>query len=235
MIDLFTFSHAGGNSTFIAPLRNYLNKEINLKLFDYKGRGGRFNEALYDNLKDALDDAASYIINNRNSEEFAILGYSFGSTVCYYLYQFLNKMYCIQPKHIFFMSNVAPYVPDDDKELGMLPDDQFWSKIKEYGGIPEEFFEHQDLIDLYLPILRSDVNCEKLYKNDRILNIDCGMSVLYSPDDKHVDNNVERWKDCSKNDIKFYKYCGGHFFLKNNYEKVADVINKRLIVESNCV
>lgn len=192
MIDLFTFSHAGGNSKFFSSLTSMLNHNINCFTYEYKGRGTRFDEPLNDSMQEILEDAASFIIKNKKSEKFAILGYSLGSSVCYFLADYLMKKYLQYPSFIFFMANTAPYVHDEEKDIAFLSEEEFWHKMREYGGIPDELFLHKDILDLYSPILRSDLNCENEYKTETVNEITCNFSVMYSPEDEKVAENIYR-------------------------------------------
>ena len=192
MIDLFSFSHAGGNYNYFSNLIRNLNNNINYIPYEYKGRATRFDEPLSNGMEEILEDASSFIMKNKKSEKFSLLGYSLGSSVCYYLNDYLNKRYLEHPSHIFFMANVAPYVHDEEKDIGSLPDDEFWQKMREYGGIPDELFLHKDLLDLYLPIMRCDVNCEKEYKTETVKDINCNLSVFYSKEDEKVADNISR-------------------------------------------
>lgn len=107
---LYLFSHAGGNKKFFENLIEYLNLDIIAEAFEYKGRGERFGSECYKNPEELLDEATQYILDTKKCSNIALLGYSLGSTVCYKLYDYLKNKYNIQPVHIFFMANAAPYV-----------------------------------------------------------------------------------------------------------------------------
>lgn len=46
--------------------------------------------------------------------------------------------------------------------------------------MPQEFFEHEEIMDLFYPILKSDVMIEESCQTDKISKIDCDISIISS-------------------------------------------------------
>ncbi|MBQ0740931.1 hypothetical protein J9332_42320, partial [Aquimarina celericrescens] len=67
------------------------------------------------------------------------------------------------PKSLFFTGRGAPGFERSSKKRSILPKDQFWKEVNEIGGLPSEFFDHEDLLDLYYPIMKSDFKAVEDY------------------------------------------------------------------------
>lgn len=226
-IQIFCLPFAGGNSYFFNGLRPCLDSRIELVGIDPKGHGLRMEETPSGTMKEMVQDTAEEIMRKKRNVPFALMGYSLGSNVCYYLYFHLFKEYGFIPKHIFFMANVPPYAEEDEPPLSGLDDDAFLAGLNAYGGLNREFLENRELRELYLPVLRADVAiCENL-TGERVRYLNCDFSVLYADsDDKN--GKIAEWNQCALKGRSFYRMEGNHFFLQDNYENVARIVNDTL-------
>ena len=111
-----------------------------------------------------------------------------------------------------------------------LNDNEFLKYLRSLGGIPDEILYNEELCEIFLPILRSDmmaVNTAELVTDGRLIPVN--ISVLYGSNDNSVDKSVmDKWKETSSKQCEFLEFVGNHFFI-NQYEKeILELIEKRL-------
>ena len=223
---LFCLPYAGGSSLFYRELGSYLKPTIEMCAIDLAGHGMRMGEPLNSSMDQALDDVYGQMRQVGLDEPFALLGYSMGASIAYYLYFYLKER-GIRPKHLYFMANTPPYVPDDGVPSADLPDDEFLQEMSALGGLPQEVLECQELVDLFLPIMRADVRLEEGSLASGPQTIDCNMSVLYSTQDDEG-GQMEQWRRCAGRLCDFHQFEGTHFFMLDHYADVAEIINRTL-------
>lgn len=225
-VRLFCLPYAGGSSLFYKDLESYLNPSIELCAIDLSGHGMRMGETLSETMDKALDDVYEQMGQVGFDKPFALLGYSMGSTIAYHLYFYLKER-GISPRHLYFMANTPPYVPDEGVPSSTLSDDAFLKEMSDLGGLPQEVLECKELIDLFLPIMRADVRLEEASLTSEPSTIDCNMSVIYSTQDD-AGGKMEQWRRCAGRLCDFHQFEGTHFFMLDHYADVAEIINRTL-------
>ena len=224
---LITIPYAFGNANIFLELFHALEGKMNTTAVEYAGHGRRITDELHTKLEDVVSDVYEQIEGILDScEDYCLLGYSMGSTVAYYLYFFLKER-GISPKHLYFMANTPPYVPDEGVPSSELSDDAFLKEMSDLGGLPQEVLECKELVDLFLPIMRADVRLEESGLTSEPSTIDCNMSVIYSTQDDEG-GKVEQWRRCAGMLCDFHQFEGTHFFMLEHYADVAEIINRTL-------
>lgn len=222
-IRLFCLPYAGGSSLFYGELKKYLRPEVELCAIDLKGHGMRMGETPNVRMKDAIDDVCEQVRKVGTDWPFALLGYSMGSTLAYHLFFRLREQ-GLAPKHIFFMANTPPYVPDDAVPSSQLDDAAFLEGLSALGGLPQELLESKELLNLFLPIMRADVQLEEGGAVTGPAMIDCDMTIVYSSQDDQ-DGQMKQWRRCAGGSCDFHRFEGTHFFMLDHYAEVAEIIN----------
>src|SRR4051812_16907998 len=87
---------------------------------------------------------------------FAIFGHSMGAVLGYEVARRLLAETGHEPYRLFVSGHRAPHLPLLRPPLHRLPDNAFITGVKALNGTPPEVFEHEELLDLILPILRAD-------------------------------------------------------------------------------
>ncbi|CUU48846.1 thioesterase II family protein [Clostridium beijerinckii] len=223
---LFCIPYAGGSEVIYYKWKRYLNSSIYLEPIELKGRGKRFNEDFYENLEEAVEDILGNIKDNILYDEYAIYGHSMGSLLAYELYYKINKENLRLPKHIFFSGYKPPSIPRKERQIYLLPDDEFIKEVIELGGTPQEVEESKEMLQLFTPILRSDFKMldKYIYKKKKD-KIKCDISVLYGKEDDITLEDLLEWKNHGDKGFKVYNFEGNHFFINTNVENITKIIN----------
>lgn len=231
-VRLFCIPYAGGSSITYYRWKPYILPSIELIPIELSGRGRRFADPFYSSIEDAVEDVYKYILPYNDGVPYAIWGHSMGALITYELAHLFQDRGQLLPCHLFCSGTSAP----DRRHIGTvihnLPDDEFLAEIQQLEGTPKEFFENQDLIDLYTPVLRNDFRIVEQYifqKKESLLQTN--LSVLYG-DEEAFKDQVYEWKSHSSHLSNFYEFQGNHFFIFNHVMGISNIINKSLL-ESN--
>lgn len=232
---LFCLPYAGGSEAVYYKWKNYLHPSIELIPIELKGRGKRFNEIFYESLEEAVDDIFGNIKEKIINNEYAIYGHSMGSLLSYELYYEIEKMGIKKPKHIFFSGYRAPSIIKQKENIYTLPDYDFMKKVMELGGTPEELMKNQELLEIFIPIIRSDFKILENYKyKERENKIECNVSVLNGKQDTAIKfDEILEWKNHVSKGFKVYNFEGNHFFINSNVENITNIINATLVYKNH--
>lgn len=207
---------------------------IRIYPIEIPGRGTRFAQPLWEDIEVIVDDIFEIIKRDINNSLYAFFGHSMGTILIYELTRRIKNAGYSEPLHIFLSGRFPPHI-NEKKLISDLPDDQFKKEIFELGGTPKELIESQELFDVFLPILRSDYKAIENYKmkHERI-KWTSNISVLYGSHDKEiVEHEYNEWANYTEGTCEFYKYCGDHFFIHKNTDKILDLLNNTLVKEYN--
>ena len=81
------------------------------------------------------------------------------------------------PFHLFVSGRRAPQIKPDPPAHN-LPEDQFIEKMHSYGGTSEAFFQDQQLLDIFLPILRADFSLNDTYIYTEEKALECPITAF---------------------------------------------------------
>ncbi|MNC10014.1 Linear gramicidin dehydrogenase LgrE [compost metagenome] len=167
-----------------------------------------------------------------NGLPFAVLGHSLGAILAYELVRMIHNEMHSDPIHVFFSGRSPLHLTGWSKHH-LLPDDEFLEYLVALGGISHELQQHDDLLKLFLPIIRSDMQMVENYRLsvDNITPVQSNLSVLFGQEDT-IDNlkQLEHWALYSDADCRIEGFPGGHFFVTQNVSEVVAFINKTLQV-----
>ncbi|AIQ51352.1 thioesterase II family protein [Paenibacillus sp. FSL R7-0331] len=233
-IKLFCIPYAGGTSEVYWKWRKFLSNHIELCPVEIAGRGKRICEPLPQQFEDVTEDLASSIMNQLESNErYAIYGHSMGSLLAFETYYKLMEKGCHAPKHMFFSGREAPQSSHkSDKPICHdASDEQFLQVVLEYGGTSEEVVQNQELLQLFLPILRADFKITETYKHQgKKEKIACDLTVINGTNDRSIMNfDINEWRFHAEKKCNIKKVMGGHFFIiEDSMLYVVDIVNDAL-------
>ncbi|WP_143317582.1 thioesterase domain-containing protein [Clostridium sp. HBUAS56017] len=226
---LFCLPYAGGASTIYYKWKKIIDPRIEIRAIELKGRGSRYGENLYNDLSEAVEDIYKIIKEEITNDDYSIFGHSMGSILSFELYHKIIGEGMPRPKWMFFSGHRAPDFIKENK-IYKLPDKQFVNKVVEFGGTPNEVVENKELMDLVLPILKSDFRMLEEYicaKKERL--IECNVAVLFGKQDKITLDELKGWGKFVNKEINFYPFEGDHFFINHEYEKIIGIIEEKLL------
>lgn len=229
-LKLFCFPYAGGSAVVYQKWSRYLRPDIVVRAVELAGRGKRMSEKMYEDTQVAVEDIFQIIKEEMITGPYAFFGHSMGGMLAYELAQKIRRENLPAPAHIFFSARRPPHISkEEEKKYHLMETDVFKREIINLGGTPAEFFDHPELMELYLPLLKNDF---KLSETDlfegTIHPLDCNITVLSGKEDDLADADCEEWRVHTTQECTIHYFDGGHFFIKDYMEGVTTIINNTL-------
>jgi surfactin synthase thioesterase subunit len=231
-IKLFCFPYAGGSSMVYTKWKKFLGNIVDIEPMELAGRGKRMIEPLNNSLDEVVNDLYEKIIEKINVDTvYTMFGHSMGSTIAYELFYKLKENNKTLPVHMFFSGRFPPYI-SKQTNYHKLPDEEFINSLKRLGGIDSTFTSNKELMDLFLPIIKSDYKMveEYVYKEKKGA-INCNITILNGKRDSITnDVDMKKWCDCTNKNCKMYEFDSDHFFINSHMDDVLQIIQKTLLL-----
>jgi medium-chain acyl-[acyl-carrier-protein] hydrolase len=234
IIKLFCFPYAGGSAAMFNKWKPFLNTNSGIELVpvELAGRGSRVSEPLYIGLQEAVDDLYQIVSASIGNTPYAFFGHSLGGLLVYELAQKIKLLKNIpQPLHLFFSGKSAPDIERSrSKKYHLMDNDDFKLKVIELGGTPPEFFNHPELVEFFLPMLKNDFRLSEINLSEQSADpFECNISVFLGKDDCETsEEQASNWKMHTKGICTLHYFNGGHFFLHDEGIAIIELINNTL-------
>ena len=230
---LFCLPYAGGSAIIYREWKPFFASNIELAPVEYAGHGKRIMHPLYKDVQAAVEDVYDMLLAAvANGRPYAIFGHSMGAMLAYEVAQKLRSNNKPLPKHIFFSGRGAPHISAEKYKIyHKMSDGEFQAEIANLGGTPKEFFEHPELMEYLLPILKNDfMISDTAPVRAEIEPFDFPITVFVGKEEEDMDaEDVHGWRVHSRKTCVVYYFNGGHFFIKDEWEAMAGVVQGTLV------
>lgn len=226
---LFCFPYAGGGAAAYHPWAKLLPSDVELYAIRLPGRESRMREAPYVRLAPLVEDLAE-VLSPYLDEPFVFFGHSMGALIAFELARHLRRQNMTQPLHLFASGHRAPQIPDPDPPLYQLPDAEFVKEMRErYNGIPQPILDSNELLQLFLPVIRSDVTILDTYHYTDEALLECPISAYGGENDPWVSyDQLDAWRDQTQSTFSLRMYPGDHFYLQSAQASLLQVLTNDL-------
>lgn len=221
---LFCFPYAGGSATAYLGWEHLLPDDIELVAIQPPGRANRLNENLLTSVHEMAEEIAS-VIPPWLDRPYFMYGHSLGSVVSFELLHLLKARNLPLPKRFFCGARRAPHAPPRIAPIHDYPLDKFKLELKSLNGTPDVVLENSDLMEIFVPILRTDFKAAYVYHRDPNVKLECEVSAFCgSRDDKVIVEDMVGWQDHFHKPMDFRVFDGGHFFMDDGKALVVGAI-----------
>lgn len=225
---LFCFPYAGGGDLIFRDWHKGLPSGIEVRRVLLPGRGSRLREPLYNHLIPLVKAIAEALIGHVD-RPFALFGHSLGAMISFELARYLRDKYAIQPAQLFVSGRRAPQIPQIEPLTYNLPDDEFLCELRRLNGTPEEVLTQPELMELMLPILRSDFSLCQTYAYSAGAPLNCPIAAFGGIDDIETnDGQLEAWREQTTGFFSTQVFPGGHFFIHQMRPQLLQSLSDRL-------
>jgi surfactin synthase thioesterase subunit len=227
---LFCFPYAGGSAAVFNDWKPLVPDHLELVAVELAGRGRRIKDPHYDTIADAAADLYNIIKKDLDTAPYAFFGHSMGAAIALELAYKCIANYHNLPSHIFFSGRNAPHITrESEKMFHRMTEQEFRAEVVELGGTSKEFFEHPELLEIFLPLLRNDFKINETYTHQEGRQpLDCNITVLYSTADEMLTSDMEEWRKYTDKGFQAIPFEGDHFFISERAEEVIGTIDKIL-------
>ncbi len=227
-LKLFCLPFAGGGSISFRPWADLLPAPIELCAVEIPGRGHRLREPLQRRMHSLIPQIAQGI-KEELDRPYALFGHSMGTLLVYELTHFLLENGFPAPAHLFLSGRGAPHLPNRDKPIHQLPEHEFVAEIRKFNGTPKEVLEHEELMQLMIPILRADFEVCETYQYTQKPAFTIPITVFGGLQDEGATREeLEAWQEHTTAGFNLRMFPGGHFFLLQHQPTIVETIVRDL-------
>ncbi|TAF08676.1 MAG: thioesterase [Nostocales cyanobacterium] len=225
---LFCLPYAGGSAMVFRTWPNSLPPTIEVCPLELPGRGRQMNLPPYTKMQPLVKEIAENLIPYLD-KPFAIFGHSMGGLVSFELARLLRSDYNLTPFHLFISARNAPQVTPTKRPIYNLPDAEFWQEIRNFNGTPDDVIENEDIIQLFMPILRADFTVLDTYMYTEQPPFDFPISVFGGlQDPAFTDFELKAWQEHTTADFSLQMLDGNHFFLRSHEKLLLKTIYQQI-------
>lgn len=220
-MQLLCFPYGGGTTAAFRPWQERLAGSIRLHVPRLPGREARHGEPAIEDMAVLIDAlAATFPVE----PPYAMFGHSLGAIVAFELARWLRSAGRPAPVHLFVSGSPAPDLRRR-LDLGELPSDELWAKLRALDGTPASVLDSPDLRELVEPMLRADFLLSDRYAYTEQPPLSCPMTVLRGADDPGVSiAQAAGWARHTSGSCAIEAFDGGHFFIASARDRVVALV-----------
>lgn len=225
---LFCFPYAGGGASIYRGWAAALPGDVEVCPVQLPGRESRLRDQPFDRLE-PLIQAAADALSSHFTMPFVFFGHSMGAMIAFELTRELRRRGQTLPLHLFVAGRRAPQLPAREEPIHDLPDEEFFDKLRELNGTPEEVLQHAELMRLLAPVLRADFAVNETYELTPEEPFDLGLSAFGGLSDVEVTrDDLTGWQTHTRGRFKLRMLPGDHFFLHSARDLVLEATSRDL-------
>ncbi|TQV77391.1 thioesterase [Aliikangiella marina] len=225
-IKLLCFPYAGGSAATYLDWHNWLPQNVDLVAIQPPGRASRIFEPGYKNMHDLVDSLIEALYKELSSP-YILFGHSLGSRIAFELMNRCLAQNLPLPHRFIASGSRGPHLSPRITSIYRLPDAQFIEKLKSINGTPKEILENSELMELCLPMLRSDFELADKYKYSGDCVFDCPVSIFGGKSDSEISvDELKTWQKFFSKDITIELFAGDHFFIDSCKTSVISKVNE---------
>lgn len=228
-IRLFCFPYAGSGASVFARWRTRFAVDTEIFPVQLPGRENRISEPVPVTVHE-LAAQATEALRPMFDRKFAFFGHSLGSLVAYEIACNLQRTGYRMPEQLIASGHRAPTVPCPHEPTWELPDSEFRKRVLELNGTPKEVFEHPELLQLLMPLLRADFRLDECYTwapNHKPLA--CPITAIGGRNDGDVSEaDLKAWSHVTECEFEYAMNNGDHFFIHSEFDWLVRTVGQVL-------
>jgi surfactin synthase thioesterase subunit len=227
-VRLYCLAHAGGTAGIFHSWRKLLPPEVEICPIEYPGHGSRLGEPLLDSIEQVARTVADAITAGP-SVPYALLGHSMGSLVAFEACYELAARRAAMPRLLVVCGHRAPGAARTTPQMHNAPHAEFIAYLRELGATPPEVFSSPDLLDLVLPILRTDFRACETYRPQGRVRLPINIAAYGGLGDADAGRDeLLAWQYETAGECVVRMFPAGHFFVSDCADRVLAMLERDL-------
>jgi medium-chain acyl-[acyl-carrier-protein] hydrolase len=225
---LFCFPYAGGGAVIYRRWAESLPRSVEVLAVQPPGRGNRMREAPLLRVSAIVEALAAEVVPYLD-RPFAFFGHSLGALVAFELARRLRRERGVEPARLFVSGRRAPHVSSDDGVTHDLPATEFIAELRRLKGTPPEVLEHEELMELMIPLLRADFEVCETYEFEPGPPLACPVTAFGGIEDRDVTReHIAAWREHTTGPFLMRMLPGDHFFIHSAEATLLQVVAREL-------
>jgi surfactin synthase thioesterase subunit len=221
---LFCFHYAGGSAASFRDWQSLLPPYVEVVAVQLPGRENRFAEQAFQDMRPLTEAVADAMAAGELDTPYAFFGFSMGARVALAVTHLLRERGLPQPSSMFAASSCAPFLGLpvrgwNESDEGLI------AYLRELGGTAAEVFDSEELLDMYLPIVRADLTVVGTCPPRGGLPLAVPLRAFTGADDTQAPAGLMRdWYRETSAGFSLTTVSGGHFFDPAGTTQMIDEI-----------
>jgi len=229
---LYCLPYAGGGAALFRTWQNHLPANVEVCPIHIPGREMRFREPRFTSIERLVQTLAPAILPHLH-KPFAVFGYSMGGLIGFELIRELRRMGAPMPLRLLIAARQAPQLVATLSPLHRLPDNEFIEALQQrYGGIAYGALNNQEIRDVFMPLLKADIEMVETYQCRPEEPLDCPISVFGGLMDRITQPDLQAWQEQTRQPVFVQMFEGSHFFMQTAQADLLKVIGDQLSADS---
>ncbi len=218
-IRLYALPYAGGSKVLYYQMARALPASLDFRPLDVPGHGTRMDEKLCDSIREMAEDLLGTVLRDGN-DPYALMGYSMGGLIICEFLELARRRNVRMPEFLIIAACNPPHISEQSDPIYELSDEDFLNELAKMGGIEREDVEKLLEYRMFISVLKADFKAVHNYRGGLSSSAaDVDALILYSDEEKQY---VHDWSTCFSGKLVFRYHEGGHYFIRNDYESLAE-------------
>lgn len=211
-VRMFCFPYAGGNASTYLKWHELLPRNWELNIVQPPGRASRVFETPID-CPETMVKQICQQLEKKLDKPFLLFGHSMGSRIAFEVMCRFKQQNKPLPQVFVASASRGPHMPVMDEILHGLPEKEFVHQVTKLNGTPEAVLNNFELLQLLLPMLRSDFKVAETHVHETLESIDVPLIVLGGNQDELELADLLSWQQHFIEDANFQWVKGNHFYV----------------------
>ncbi len=227
-LKLFCFPFAGGGASVFRLWMRLLPPEMQVCAVQLPGRESRIRERAFNQMQPLVLAATEALIPYLDGP-YAFFGHSMGAILAFEIARRLRILGKRGPNLLIPSASCAPQIPRKLPVTFNLPEDKLVLELRELQGTHAEVLEHREIMQVLLPLLRSDFEAIETYSYQEGQPLECPIFSIGGAEDADIGiEDLNAWRVQTSGEFSACVLPGNHFFLLNDHELVVQTILEHL-------
>lgn len=225
---MICFPYAGAGASVFRTWANQLPTDIEVLAIQSPGRESRLQEPLFTQVQPLIEALTPALVPHLGGP-FMFYGHSVGALLAFAMARSLQQQHRPLPLQLVVSGRLAPHLPAPNSGSYRLPDAALIHELRQYEGTPQAVLDNADLMALFLPILRADLEMNNTYTCTPAPPLPCPITVFGGKDDPLTSAaGLAAWQTHTTHPLNLHQFSGGHFFLKTQQTALLETLQELL-------
>lgn len=226
---LICFPYAGGSAAIYREWPSMMPSEIEVVAIQLPGRGRRLLEKPLGDLEAIIEPMLAALIPYLEDKPFVLFGHSMGAMLAYESAKRLETALPGKLMHLFVSAFRAVQLPRENLGRYLLSDQGLKEELRRLNGTPESLLQNDELMELYLPTIRMDMQLCDMYTYDARPPLSCSLTAFGGVADPGItSDDMQAWKAQTGRNFELHMLPGDHFFIHSESERLLQLLAHQL-------